>query len=87
MAKVHGEGLAPHAKVADVEDGQVLGQGQDDCLALVATQGVLLAVLIRNTQALGRGTLATTNPEFGICKLRVKGLLLDRIHNNFRALN
>jgi len=68
MAEIDGEGLAPNAKVANIEDGQILGQGQHNGLALVATQRVLLAVLVRNPQALGSGSLATTHPEFGICK-------------------
>lgn len=77
MAKIHGEGLAPNAKVTNVEDGQVLGQGQHDCLALVATQRVLLAILVRNPQAVGSGPLATTHPEFGICNFIFGGVFIS----------
>lgn len=68
MAEVHGEGLAPDTEVADVEDGEVLRQGQHDGLALVAPQRVLLAVLVRDPEALRRGALSSAHPELGICK-------------------
>lgn len=68
MAKVDGERLAPDPKVSNVEDGQIFGQRQYNCLAIVATQRILLAILIGYAQAVGRGTLATAHPELGVCK-------------------
>lgn len=67
VAKVHGEGLAPHAKVANVEHRQISRQRQHDGLFVVPTERSFLAVLVRNADALGTGLGAATNPKLGVC--------------------
>lgn len=75
MTKVNSKRLTPDSKVANVKDCQVPGQRQDDSLFVVATQRILLTVLVRDANSLWRWLLATSNPEFGIYV--VKGLSQD----------
>lgn len=64
MPEVNGESLAPHAKVSDVEHGQITGQSQDDGLFVVASKRSFFAVLVRDADALGGGFCSAANPEF-----------------------
>lgn len=73
MAEVHGEGLAPHAEVADVEDREVTGQREDERLLLIAPQWHLLAVLVRDADTLRRWLGPATHPELGVCR-QIKNL-------------
>lgn len=66
MTEVNSKRLTPDSKVANVEDCQVPGQRQDNSLFVVATQRILLAVLVRDANSLWRWLLASSNPEFGI---------------------
>lgn len=73
MSEVHGEGLAPDPKVPDLVYGQVAGKGQDDGLAVVASQRHFLAVLVGHSDTLGRGRGSGSNPEFRICGEKKNG--------------
>lgn len=68
MTEVDGEGLAPDAEVADVEDRQVAGEREDHRLPVVAPQRGLLAVFVRDADPLRRGPRASAHPEFGVWK-------------------
>ena len=69
VAKINPKSLAPDTQPVNVKDGQIAGQGQDECLGVVAPERILFTVLVGHFDAHLAGFGSRADPEKSVWRM------------------